>query len=267
MEEETGVVVEEAIIPEESGEVIEETAAEITEEVAVEESGDGEAVAEEEKLQFTQAELDAMVEKRLGRERRKLQREQAEAEDLPLLKIESVHKPEDFETTEDYIDALSTEKAEAIVARDTRVNEGKKISAGYQDQVETAVEKYADFEQVAHNPDTPISAAMVDAIKSSDLGAEIAYHLGKNPEEAKAIYAMPPMRQISAIGKLEGKLETVESKPAQTKAPAPLAPLAKPKTVAQVMDTTNPKSVDSMSSTDWIMKDRARRMKKMKAQG
>ena len=65
---------------------------------------------------FTQKELDEILEKRLARERRKLERErQAIVEPAPL-QIESKLDPNQFQTTEAYLEALANEKAEAIVA-------------------------------------------------------------------------------------------------------------------------------------------------------
>ena len=47
------------------------------------------------------------------------------------------------------------------------------------------VTAYDDFEEVAiDNPNLTITPQMADIITDSTVGHEIAYHLGKHPEEA-----------------------------------------------------------------------------------
>lgn len=77
----------------------------------------------------------------------------------------------------------------------------------WQKKAEAAQARYADFHEVATNPDVPISPAMAEAIADSETGADVAYWLGKNPAEAARIAAMPPARQQREIGRLEARVE------------------------------------------------------------
>ena len=63
---------------------------------------------------FTQEEMDAAIGKRLAREQRKWEREARQAEAPKPVPVEHV-KPEQFTTTEEYVDALTTSKAAQIV--------------------------------------------------------------------------------------------------------------------------------------------------------
>jgi hypothetical protein len=109
---------------------------------------------------------------------------------------------------------------------------------------------------------------MASAIKSSELATDMAYYLGSNLKEAERIFKLPPMMQIKELGKLEARLEAGE--PAVKKvssAPAPIKPIAGAKTTVPAYDTTDPRSSTTMSATEWINKDRARRAKLLAAKG
>lgn len=64
--------------------------------------------------------------------------------------------------------------------------------------------------------------AMGRALLSSDVGAEVAYHLGKHPDEARRIAGLDPVSQVREIGRLEAKLSQPAPAPKTvTDAPAP----------------------------------------------
>lgn len=81
--------------------------------------------------------------------------------------------------------------------------------------------KYEDFDEVVNDPDLAITPAMALTIREAGKdGAEIAYHLGKNPAEARRIAALTPSAQARELGKIEASL----AKPAPktvTDAPVP----------------------------------------------
>lgn len=212
--------------------------------------------------QFTQEELDAVVGKRLAIQERKLKRELATPEPEPL-KIESKLDPDSFDTTEDYVEALATEKAEAIISHQAKTKQTSDIDTSFFALEDKAVEKYDDYLEVAHNPAIKITQEMAEVIKTSDEGPEIAYHLGKNPEEAARIAQLPPLAQARELGKLEGNLNTKKGNttPDVTKAPDPITPVSGEVSSFKTRDTTDPRSSESMSATEWIEADRARRMK------
>lgn len=92
----------------------------------------------------------------------------------------------------------------------------------------TAAEKYDDyFEAVIEGADKgtwPCTALMADTMKTSELGADVAYHLAKHPDEARRIAALDPISQVRELGKLEVKLTLTPAVPkpkTATDAPEP----------------------------------------------
>ena len=245
--------------PEESGQELDVT----TDPGNVEgqESEQQEVVEQEEVKTFTQEELEAEIGKRLARERRKFERQQQQVVEPAPLQIESQLDPNQFQTTEQYLEALATEKAEAIIAHREQSRSVNEINEKYQDQVDAALEKYPDFVQVAHTHKF-MTNEMAAVIKSSDVAVDLAYFLGTNLKEAERIFKLPPMLQVKELGKLEAKLEAQPPEVQQvSSAPAPIKPVQGSKTAVPVYDTTDPRSAKTMSASEWITADRARRMK------
>ena len=102
--------------------------------------------------------------------------------------------PDDYEAGEydpRYIAAVATaeikaeqrrEAVEQQAAVDAELNQQKQ--AAFQSQIEAAKSRYDDFEQVALNPNLPITDDLAQVIAASEKGADLAYYLGKNPQEA-----------------------------------------------------------------------------------
>jgi hypothetical protein len=84
-----------------------------------------------------------------------------------------------------------------------------------------------DFEDVMSTSEAKVTEPMTEAmLHAGEIGARIAYHLAKNPEEAERIAALPASRQAVEIGKLEMKLSSPEAQPKKpSKAPEPITPL------------------------------------------
>jgi hypothetical protein len=192
------------------------------------------------------------VKKRIGkalRERREAQ-ERAEAAERrlaelqqgrPPAKEEAAAKPaaadkpkpklEDFNTYEEFNEALVEWKVdqresarEAKRQQDARQAAQATVLQAHQKRVEAAREKHADFDARLEALKMPISQELHNAIVESELGPEVAYYCATNPEEAKRIAALSPIRQVAEFGKLEALL-TAEAKPAK---PAEKKPLPKP---------------------------------------
>jgi hypothetical protein len=138
----------------------------------------------------------------------------------------------DYETEENYEDALyefrgqggvppsPTTPAEKPQAQpETRSAEQQKVVDNWMDHCDTAADKYEDFDEVIQNPTLPITGLMRDSMMETSSGAEVAYHLGKNPTEAARISALSPVQQIGEITKLAGKFTSNT-----TNAPSPITP-------------------------------------------
>ena len=218
---------------------------------------------------FSQEELDAIVSKRLAREQRKWEREQAQrlAEQQARQPVAPPPAPDDFENAQHYAEALAEQRARELLAQREAVQQQAAILESYRDKEEEARDKYEDFEQVAYNPSLPVSDVMAQAIQASDIGPEVIYYLGSNPKEASRISRLPPVMQAKEIGKIEASLAANPPTKRTSSAPAPLAPVTATRSNSGPRyDTTDPRSLKSMSTSDWIEAERQRQIKKWEAQ-
>ena len=75
------------------------------------------ALDQTEEKRYTQAEIDAMISKRLAREQRKWEREQKLRAATPNMPSGDLPTQDSFATTEDYAEALAERKAAELLAR------------------------------------------------------------------------------------------------------------------------------------------------------
>ena len=215
---------------------------------------------------FTQEELDAVVSKRLAREQRKWEREQrlhAPVAPTPPAEIPPIDQ---FQSPEAYAEALATKKAEEMIAQREAQKQQAEVLEGYHEREEEARGKYEDFEQVAYNPNLKITQAMAQTIQASDMGPDVAYYLGTNPKEAERISRLAPFVQAKEIGRIEAKLAADPTPVKKTSsAPPPIAPVTPRSNVAPSFDTTDPRSIKSMSTSEWIEAERKRQVKQWEA--
>ena len=220
-----------------------------------------EEITEEQDKRFSQEELDRAISKRLAREQRKWEREQVQRtqERVPVAEVD----PLQYETNEQYALAL----AEKMLEQREQAKQNAELLETYHDREEDARAKYDDFEQVAYNPRLTVTDAMAQAIQAADNGPDIAYHLGSNPKEAERIARLSPLLQAREIGKIEANLDAAPPAIKQTtRAPQPINPVASRGSNAPAYDTTDPRSVKTMSTSEWIEAERQRQMKKWEAQ-
>ena len=153
-----------------------------------------------------------------------------------------------------------------MIAQREAAKQQSQVLESYHEREEEARSKYEDFEQVAYNPKLPITNVMAEAIQSSDIGPELAYHLGTNPKEADRISKLSPLVQAKEIGRIEAKLAADPPVKRTSSAPAPISPVSARSTGSSAYDTTDPRSIKTMTDSQWIEADRARQRKKWEAQ-
>lgn len=210
---------------------------------------------------YTQAEIDAMIGKRLAREQRKWERDQAAKQ----AEVQTLHSmPADIDESDP--NAVVLKKAAELVAQREAAKQQAEIMEAYAESEEKVRDKYDDFDQVARNPNVPITEVMAEAIYASDVGPEVAYYLGTNIKEAARISRLTPFMQAKEIGKIEAKLASDPPVKKTSNAPAPISPVTARSTGSPSHDTTDPRSVKSMTASQWIEAERARQMKKWEAQ-
>ena len=193
------------------------------------EAGGEEKQAEPAKT-FTQAELDAAIQKRLLKEERRVHRrvEQQYREQAEARTREVAPARESFGDDEAYLNAqiehLAEKKAAEKFEQRTRQSQQEKTSEAFLEKAETVKAKYADFDAVVSNPQLRINVGMAEFIADSDNGPDLAYFLGKNPIKAEEIAAMTPMKAARELSRLEA--EVGAKPPVRTSnAPAPISPI------------------------------------------
>ncbi len=145
---------------------------------------------------------------------------------------------EQFDYDDDkYVEALAEWKAdETIRKREQDVAAKNKEADQYRIIQETAkrkdsivadgLEKFTDFDDVVlSEPGEIINEEVVGSLIESDMPAEIAYHLCKNPEQGKRIAAMSPVKRAIEFGKIEARLSSSQKKKGSS-APPPIKPVS-----------------------------------------
>ena len=221
-----------------------------------------------EEKKFSQAELDSMIGKRLAREQRKWEREQQArlAERQVAQSVPKELPPVDqFESPEAYAEALAVKRAEEMLHQRELQKQKAAIEDSYAEREEEVRNKYDDFEQVAYNPNLRVTDVMAETIKSSDIGPDLAYWLGSNPKEADRISRLSPLLQAREIGKIEAKITAEPFQKKTSSAPDPIRPVTARATNPGVTDTTDPRSTQTMSASEWIAAERQRQIAKAQA--
>ena len=214
---------------------------------------------------FSQEELDAAIGKRLAREQRKWEREQAARQTVPVAPKE-MPSIDNFESTDAYAEALALRKAEELVAQRDRQKEQAQVVEAYSEREEKARDKYDDFEDVVYNPKLRITDVMAESIQSSENGPDLAYWLGSNPKEAERIARLSPILQAKEIGKIEVRLADNPPVKKSTSAPTPISPVTARSSGSPSHDTTDPRSIKTMTTSEWIEAERNRQIRKYEAQ-
>ena len=209
---------------------------------------------------FTQEELDSMIGKRLARERRQWEREHQTAVAPPPVDVPPV---DTFTSVEAYAEAV----VQKTIEQREELRRQTEVVEQYREREEAARGKYDDFDQVAYNPQLRITPAMAQTIQQSEMGADVAYHLGTNPKEAERISKLSPFLQAKEIGKIEAQIASNPPVKKTSSAPAPFVPVSSGgSTTSPSYDTTDPRSIKTMTTSEWIAAERARQEKKWLAQ-
>lgn len=153
---------------------------------------------------------------------------------------------ENFADYEGYLEAKAdyqvAEKFKEVEARADRARQETELrerEATWQKLEQKAAKKYEDYEDVALSDDLAITPIMAAAIKDAkEIGPDIAYYLGKNPDDADRIAKLSPAAQVREIGKIEARLES-KAEPAkrQSKAPPPIDPIGGGSSAANTSET------------------------------
>jgi hypothetical protein len=141
---------------------------------------------------------------------------------------------DDFDTEEEYLEAVSEFRADQKVAqRDAdqeaaqaeKIREGQEAEASarqevFRDKLQGGVEKYGDFEEVVS--DLNITGDMINILESFSNIPEVVYELGTKPELVKELIGMPFLDAAYKMKEISDNLVKKKS----TKAPDPIKPVS-----------------------------------------
>lgn len=207
---------------------------------------------------FTQAEVDAMVQKRLLKEERRVHRrvEQQMREQTEAQTREIAPKRDEFRDDQAYYEAqiehLAEKKAAEKLQQREQATEASRRSESFIEKAEKASERYADFQSVVSNPSLRINDEMAEFISESDLGADVAYFLGKNPNKAAEIAGLSPMKAARELTRIESEL-AARPKATASKAPEPISPVG---VRGKASSSSLPSDNDDIDT--WMRKEQAR---------
>lgn len=98
------------------------------------------------------------------------------------------------------------------------------IEQSWASHVAEAKVRYTDFDAVALARDVPVSEDMARLIQTSEVGADVLYHLGRNKALSAEIAGMNSMDAARAIGRLEATVSAPRPR-TSTNAPDPISPV------------------------------------------
>lgn len=94
----------------------------------------------------------------------------------------------------------------ALAKQQAATNEARTVQQADQDRQAKFSKDNPDFHDVVYSSQWACTDEMAAAIQSSDDGPAVAYHLAKNPTEARRIASLPPIAQVRELGRLEAQL-------------------------------------------------------------
>lgn len=203
----------------------------------------------ERRIEKLNARAKAIEEEAAYWKRKALEGEKSEkTDDEPKVKADESARPDvdDFETYDDYVEALTEYKAKQLLAAKDQESREKQIAREHEAKISShnsRVEKYAkenpeylndlnDF-IADEGEDYMLSASLEQSLVESENGPQLMHELLKDPEEMKRVNSLGPMGVARALGRIEARLESKATaskeekkeikKTKTTSAPAPIS--------------------------------------------
>lgn len=164
----------------------------------------------------------------------------------------------------------ATKAAETTAQRIAREQQERASMERAQRQFASKASEFAkatpDYYEVVEDRSLPITQVMAQEIRESEMGPELAYHLGKNPHLAQEISELSSSGQIRRIVQLEARLQAAKSEAGSkstTNAPPPPPKGVKGVDTGKITSTSDPRS-DKLSDAEWFKLAERERLKRMK---
>lgn len=166
----------------------------------------------------------------------------ARTQQAPATPAATRPKLDDFDSADDYADALADWKIQQKSAEDSKASpppkgetatprepaQAPKPAPG-EGPSETAVKAYAaakakfpDLDEVLLDASIPFTKAMADALADDEDSAEVLYQLGQDPDEVERISKLEPLKQAREVWRFAEKYRAgTASQPATPAQPDP----------------------------------------------
>jgi len=155
----------------------------------------------------------------------------SQLDDRPDPDRELIKTREDFETTEEYQQYLDSEidvRAEKAAQKLVDQNQSSADAESRKDEFAVREKAFAgtvdDYGDVVYDKHLRINESMKEVIQSDEHGPELGYYLGKNPDIAKDIFEMSPVKAGQALGDILTGIKAEKAKASTkkvTEAPPP----------------------------------------------
>lgn len=159
--------------------------------------------------------------------------------------------------------ALKTEREKSQQAESTQ--QQQKVVDAYNERIADFADEHPDFPEVVGSIAYPLSAEIQLAIMAHEKGAEIAYHLGNNDDDAFSLASIQPHLAAAAVERLASRLTAAQSQaptqPTQPIQPKPIssAPPPAPSVSGRSPTETPP---EKLTDDEWYKRDAERRRKR-----
>lgn len=173
----------------------------------------------------------------------------------------------DFETQEDYLEAVAEYKIDSVLAsKDAEKQKTKEVTdraTSWQTRLDTARAATPDYNEVMDAADIPVADHVADLLFEHELGANLAYHFAKNPDVLTKLNDMSPAKAAFEIGKIGDKLGSTAQPSSEPKsapkviekptsnAPPPAKPLGQGRATAPTLE--------EMSMEDYVATRKAQK--------
>lgn len=197
--------------------------------------------------------------------------ESFEQKQTPAIEAPKKPTPDQYDTYDAYVEALTDWKAEEKVS--TKFKEREEATQATQRQesravnwqkgVEEAMKHHPDYEQVMSASQVPVADHVQELLLDAESGPRLAYYLDRHPEIADKLNEMSPVQAARELGRIEASFSaapTANETPDETPAaPKQTAPAAKPRTTAAppparpaASGSSTTKTLDKMSMDEYV---------------
>jgi len=164
--------------------------------------------------------------------------------------IEGRPTPDDYDDYDDYVEALTDWKMDqkleaAEKAREAR-ERGDVQERTWQEKISAAQQKYGDWNEIFEVGEVLVSPAVAEVVQSSEVGADILYHLGNDPELLQRLNGQSSIVEVAKeLGRIEAQFLSDATAPSSVQqSTQPAAPQTQPRQA-----TTRPAPLNPVTPT------------------